>query len=706
MPFDLEAEIARRLRVAPETVGPVLHSVIERIRKQVSHFGYARVAGLGTFRGHNGHLAFEPEPVLADEVNARFGGLEILDVAPARHAHEDEDVEPFETPEEDETLYGPSPGDDYERGDAGMDDEDEREDTESEDAERSENFADGDADAHATIKPVYDPAGVPGAEYDLESSSADAGEIDGWPEGVDETAYREEGELLPGEQEEETARADDSSEAIRWGDQTAGIEPEAEEPAEEDADRFGSEQAKPSDADDVAAYWTGEEEEHADETSASAGWAEPAADVEDVDWRDGDEVGASEEDEWPREDGSHEAERIPAAGWLDDTVEPDIDGGRFPENYAPAEPDIVAAGPEKAEPGDTGTAHAEPASAEPAGDEPAEYDQTENEAAEYEWADGELAEDHPPEAEAPDDAPNERPSVAWNPPDERSEADLYAEEEAAMAAGAIGGAAADARDEEAYVDDDALTGSGEIREDEPAGDYEYAEPDDEAEAAFGDAPEQDSSVKAAADRDAMPHEGAQEPAGRRSSPGSADTGAPSAGRRSAVLISIGVVVLLAAAAFIYLATSSSPVEEATEPRVAETPTAQDTTTVAASEGPGAAASDTADVAVTTPPADPTSDRPVAETPLDPLRGTEPIDRTAGGYTLVVFSDFSNSNANRVAATYGDQGFRTGVLDDQDGGRTRFRVGVGQFSTLEEAVAARDRLAGDGLPDDAWVRRIQ
>ncbi len=76
MSFDLETEIARRLDVSRESVAHVLEVVVERIRQQVSHYGYARVAGLGTFRGENGGIIFEPTSTLVEEVNLNFSGLE------------------------------------------------------------------------------------------------------------------------------------------------------------------------------------------------------------------------------------------------------------------------------------------------------------------------------------------------------------------------------------------------------------------------------------------------------------------------------------------------------------------------------------------------------------------------------------------------------------------------------------------------------
>ena len=46
-----------------------------------------------------------------------------------------------------------------------------------------------------------------------------------------------------------------------------------------------------------------------------------------------------------------------------------------------------------------------------------------------------------------------------------------------------------------------------------------------------------------------------------------------------------------------------------------------------------------------------------------------------------------------------------ILPYMQNGATRYRVGIGQFDLLEEAVRTRDVLAGDELPQDAWILRI-
>ena len=88
-----------------------------------------------------------------------------------------------------------------------------------------------------------------------------------------------------------------------------------------------------------------------------------------------------------------------------------------------------------------------------------------------------------------------------------------------------------------------------------------------------------------------------------------------------------------------------------------------------------------------------------------LRGDEDIDQTLGGYTIVVFSETNEERARNTAQSWREREFRVIILPDMQDGATRYRVGIGQFDLLEEAVRTRDVLAGDELPQDAWILRI-
>jgi len=90
-------------------------------------------------------------------------------------------------------------------------------------------------------------------------------------------------------------------------------------------------------------------------------------------------------------------------------------------------------------------------------------------------------------------------------------------------------------------------------------------------------------------------------------------------------------------------------------------------------------------------------------------GAGAIDPTLGGFALVVASVPSEEDAEAIEASYRDtitdDPLPTALLASQTGDTVRYRVGVGQFSTQEEALAARDARS-DVLPGDAWVLRLR
>ena len=80
-----------------------------------------------------------------------------------------------------------------------------------------------------------------------------------------------------------------------------------------------------------------------------------------------------------------------------------------------------------------------------------------------------------------------------------------------------------------------------------------------------------------------------------------------------------------------------------------------------------------------------------------------VDRA--GWTMVVDSPTERDLAERLAARFRQRGYRSGVLATSLDGVVHYRVGVGQFSRRRHADAARDTLAGHGLPTDTWVTQI-
>ena len=85
-----------------------------------------------------------------------------------------------------------------------------------------------------------------------------------------------------------------------------------------------------------------------------------------------------------------------------------------------------------------------------------------------------------------------------------------------------------------------------------------------------------------------------------------------------------------------------------------------------------------------------------------------VDRIAlerAGWTMVVDSPTERSRAERIAARFRERGYRIGVMATPLDGVVHYRVGVGQFNRRRNADAARDTLAGHGLPKDTWVTQI-
>ena len=76
-----------------------------------------------------------------------------------------------------------------------------------------------------------------------------------------------------------------------------------------------------------------------------------------------------------------------------------------------------------------------------------------------------------------------------------------------------------------------------------------------------------------------------------------------------------------------------------------------------------------------------------------------------GWTMVVDSPTERTRAEQIAARFRERGYRIGVLAIPLEGVVHYRVGVGQFSQRMQADAARDSLAGRGLPKDTWVTQI-
>jgi len=500
MPLDLETEIARRLDASPEAVSDVLATVVERIRQQVSYYGYARVAGLGTFRGAEDCLVFEPDPTLAEHVNLKFVGL-------------------------DELLVSSGPG-----------------------------VRDAD-----TKEPAY-------------------GELDAF----------DPFERAP-EQDEVEAEA--------------AIEPEAEADLDADVEWSMAWDAE-GDAEGDADVGTGEDDDFEEEPPVYTFREEES--VDDVVW---------------------EEEDRPAA-------ERDAD------------------------------------------------------------------EDTEDQAPYGDESLDDSPSVQWRPIDLRPESREDDHEE--VAAAAAGAASADhdfddaeseVNEEVAYAEEDEIGAEGAFEpevETGAEGEFESDALDEFDEEAVVAASESET------ERGTRLHESLLSPtdAVRRHARASArSTGERN---RSVIWLGAGVIVLVAIAAVVFFAlrpdeSQAPPLAEQMEPpAIPDTSASSAVDETTAAEMPPAALSEEAEA---------------EDDDSTPLRSSEGIDPSEGGYTIIVYSESSEQQASDVAAQYRGEGFRADVLEYEDDGATHLRVGIGQFTTLTEAAETRNRLAGNELPGDAWVRRV-
>lgn len=171
-------------------------------------------------------------------------------------------------------------------------------------------------------------------------------------------------------------------------------------------------------------------------------------------------------------------------------------------------------------------------------------------------------------------------------------------------------------------------------------------------------------------------------------------------RRVSIPLIVGVVFLAAfvgVLAYMFLSNTPAPYEEP-QPSITEAIPEEPLTT------DSVAASVPTEVEPMTP-GETTEPEPVTTSVWDsPLRSSDGIDGSAGGYTIVVASGVSREAAQPALERYRRQGFRTSILNGAYREVSRYRIGVGQFQTEADANAAL-RENDDALPDDAWVMPI-
>jgi len=110
----------------------------------------------------------------------------------------------------------------------------------------------------------------------------------------------------------------------------------------------------------------------------------------------------------------------------------------------------------------------------------------------------------------------------------------------------------------------------------------------------------------------------------------------------------------------------------------------------------------------TPAATPSTNPPSTNPPSTNQSAT---DRTQiqSGWTIIVASRESSGPAQELASTYRarfqPEGYPVAVIRGESGGNVRYRVGVGEFSSGEDARGAIDRF-NDRLPPGAWPLEVQ
>jgi nucleoid DNA-binding protein len=177
------------------------------------------------------------------------------------------------------------------------------------------------------------------------------------------------------------------------------------------------------------------------------------------------------------------------------------------------------------------------------------------------------------------------------------------------------------------------------------------------------------------------------------------------------LIGLVLALLLAAGAAWWLLTDDAAVPpETPDTAVVEPEPADETDQTSPDPAPSPAApADGPDEAVDE--VAPTAEANALADGVDPSAlpsGAGTIDPALGGFALVVASVPSAEDAEAIEANYreaiANDPLPTALLVSQTGDATRYRVGIGQFATQDEALTVRDARS-EVLPGDAWVLRL-
>ena len=82
---DLVEALTDRLAMNPGQIVPALGEYIEDLHRSIAGSGRVLLPEVGSFSDVGGHLSFEPDPGLAETINARFAGLRAIPFTPAKN---------------------------------------------------------------------------------------------------------------------------------------------------------------------------------------------------------------------------------------------------------------------------------------------------------------------------------------------------------------------------------------------------------------------------------------------------------------------------------------------------------------------------------------------------------------------------------------------------------------------------------------------
>ncbi len=181
-------------------------------------------------------------------------------------------------------------------------------------------------------------------------------------------------------------------------------------------------------------------------------------------------------------------------------------------------------------------------------------------------------------------------------------------------------------------------------------------------------------------------------------------------RRPKPWLIAAIIVVMAGAAGLFVIQQDTSPDEVTF--TFDNPPASQQPAPAQADAPPPTAEDAADAELDDPLDEPAAEEPAVAAaervapptqPESPLRG-EGIDRSVSRYTLVVGSLQSAAVAEEVAEGWRNRGFRTDIFSETANGVTRYRVGIGQFESIDAADAARSGEIASQLPEGTWVYR--